>query len=109
MARGDREWVVMATDFMSDEEFRRAITEDLAGLENIGHRIGGAFVVTPLRKPYAVERKVDGAPVTGLPEVEYVVLGWHFKQVFMPAAKPAEPESAAAPADEEPAAAPAAE
>lgn len=103
MARGEREWVVMAAEFASEEDFRRAITEELAGLENIGHRIGGAFVGTPLRMGQEAHHGV-----TGLPETEYVVIGWHFKQVFMPAAKPVEPESAAAPVDEEPAAEPAA-
>jgi hypothetical protein len=94
-SRNDREWVIMRDEFETEEDFRRAVTEELAGLENMGHRGGGGFVTTPLRHGYQAEmRTVDDRPLLGLPEMEYVTLGWHFKLVFMPAARRAvEPES----------------
>ncbi|WP_272472663.1 hypothetical protein [Baekduia alba] len=90
----------MLDEYGTEDEFRRAIAEELAGLENIGHRIGGGFVVTPLRRP------VLRGEVT-----VFETVGWHFKQVFMPAARPAEaePETPSVAADEEPAAPAAAE
>lgn len=84
MARGDREWVVMDTEYASAEEFRQAVTEELAGLENIGHRLGGAFVATPLRRPVQ-----QGELVV------YETIGWHFKREFMPAVAEQEPEEPA--------------
>jgi hypothetical protein len=61
----------------------------------MGHRIGGGFVVTPLR----TELMTDG------PIRQFETRGWHFKQVFMPAGRPVEqraPEPVSEP--EEPAA-----
>lgn len=79
----DREWVVMLAEYGGDEEaFRRAVTEELAGLENMGHRTGGAYVATPIRVREEVNRNV-----IGLPPTEFVTIGWHFKQAFMPAAR----------------------
>jgi hypothetical protein len=88
MARGDRDWVVMLDEFEALEDFRQAVTQELAGLENLGHRIGGAYVATPIRIPQKVERE----GIVGLPETEYVTIGWAFKQAFAPAARVVEQE-----------------
>lgn len=104
MTKKPRDWMVLARDYDSEEDFRQALTQELAGLENIGHRTGGAFVATPLRQA----QPVDAGDLVGLPETEHVVIGWHFRQVFMPAAQATEPEPDDTPADEEPTAEPAA-
>jgi hypothetical protein len=92
MARGDRDWALMADDYETDDEFRKAIVEELAGLENMGHRIGGAFVATPLRLKQPATHGLQG-----LPDEEYRVIGWHFKQVFMPAVRVPEPQEESEP------------
>jgi hypothetical protein len=102
LPRKDREWVVMLADFAGDEaSFRQAIVDELAGLENIGHRTGGAYVATPLRVPQAMDHGV-----AGLPPEEFVTIGWHFKQVAMTVGRAAPPapeeELAPEPAPEAP-------
>lgn len=95
-----REWTVLADDYPTIEEFRRAVTEELVGLENIGYRTGGAFTSTPLR----VLRETDHGFV-GLPEAEYEVVGWLFRQEFAPAGRATETAPVEEPsAEEEPAA-----
>lgn len=97
-----RDWTVMRDEFVTEEDFRQSVAQELAGLENIGHRTGGAFIATPLRQ----RQRVDHGGLVGLPEEEHVVIGWMFRQAFAPAAQVAEPEPG--PVEDEPVAEPAA-
>jgi hypothetical protein len=83
--RGKRAWMIYAQEFATDTEFRDAVAAELAGLENIGHRLGGGFVVAPVR-----ERHGD----------DYVTVAWRFEHVFMPAARRQEPELVPEPQEE---------
>lgn len=81
--RGKRQWVLRADDFETEDDFRAAVARELADLENIGHRLGGGFIASPLRQ--ATE---DASGLT-----EYVTRGWIFEHTFMPVVKPkVEPE-----------------
>jgi hypothetical protein len=76
--RGKRKWLLRLADYDGDEgTFRAAVADELAGLENIGHRLGGGFISSPIRE--AVESP------EGL--TEYVTIGWLFEHAFMPAVK----------------------
>jgi hypothetical protein len=66
----------MAEEFEFDADFRAAVADELAGLENRMYRLGDGFQVAALRAPSG-----DG---------EYVTVGYFFRQVFMPAVKVAE-------------------
>lgn len=85
--REGREWVVLAEDFVDDEGrfdedgFRAKVQDELAGLENMGYRLGGGFVVTSLRQP----RQVGNITV-------YDTIGWAFSKTFVPAVARQEPE-----------------
>lgn len=70
----------MAEEFEFDADFRAAVADELAGLENMMYRLGDGFQVAALRAPTA-----DG---------EYVTVGYYFRQVFMPAVRAPEPEDA---------------
>jgi hypothetical protein len=90
----DRDWVVMLDDFDTEEDFRQAVVEELAGLENIGlpHRRG----VRRDADPRAADR-VERPGVDRAAREEHVVVGWHFKQVVHARrargrAEPPEPE-----------------
>lgn len=80
--REGREWFVLADDYETDEDYRVAVQQELAGLENMGHRLGRGFVVTPLRQ----QREIGGVTV-------YETVGWAFSETFMPAVRsaPVEP------------------
>jgi hypothetical protein len=71
----------MAEDYEFDADFRAAVADELAGLENMMYRLGDGFQVAALRAPSG-----DG---------EYVTVGYFFRQVFMPAVKVAEPDEPA--------------
>lgn len=88
-AREGREWVIDFDDYDSEEEARSAVCDELARLENMGHRLGRAFVVTPMRVPL----DVHGTTI-------YETRGWVFSEQFMPAAKRTEPEPAPATVEE---------
>jgi hypothetical protein len=83
-----RQWAVLAADYDTEEEFRGAVTEELARLENIGHRMGGAFISTPIRRELDPEERSH-------PQVrEHVTDGWVFQHETAPAVRrpqPAEP------------------
>jgi hypothetical protein len=72
--REGRQWVILADEYADEEEFREAVARELAGLENMGHRLGRGFVVTPLRQA----RELGGTRV-------YDTVGWAFQETFMPA------------------------
>lgn len=82
-----REWVIGLDEFDTEEDFRVAVERELAGLENMGHRLGRGFVVSPIRRP-----KVIGS------EEIIVTVGWMFGEAVMPMARDTEPE----PAEDEP-------
>lgn len=86
-----REWIINAADYEDEESFRDAVARELAGLENIGHREGGAFVATPIR----VELPSRMPPVR-----EFETQAWLFKHEFMPAARRAEAPAPDPPAPE---------
>ncbi len=65
------EWRVMAEDFQTDEDFRAAVEQELAGLENMMFRLGDGMQVAPLRA------QLQGG--------EYVTVGYFFRNVFVPA------------------------
>lgn len=79
--REGREWLILADEFESETEFREAVQDELARLENMGFRLGRAFVVTPLRQ----QREVGNAVV-------YDTIGWAFSETFMPAVRAQEAE-----------------
>lgn len=76
--REGRQWVILETEYDSEEDFRDAVTTELARLENMGHRLGRGFVVTPLRQG----RQLGTVTV-------YDTIGWAFRETFMPAVKDA--------------------
>jgi hypothetical protein len=83
--REGRQWVIPAEEYADEEEFREAVARELAGLENMGHRLGRGFIVTPLRRA----RELGGTRV-------YDTIGWAFQETFMPAVASApalEPEA----------------
>jgi hypothetical protein len=93
--RAPREWIIDAGDYENADEFREAVVAELAGLENIGHRLGGAFTVTPIRMRAPDEEQ----PFTGA--TVYRTHGWLFSHVFMPAARaPKPPPSNGAPVEQ---------
>jgi len=75
-----REWFIEADEFEFYDDFRTAVERELAGLENMGHRLGRGFVVTPVRRP----------KLMGTTEV-YETVGWAFAEVVMPAVREAAP------------------
>lgn len=85
--RSRREWVIDAADYETAEDFREATLGELAGLENIGYRLGGAFTVTPIR----VRAPDDEQPFEGV--TVYRTRAWLFSHVFMPAAREPAPPS----------------
>lgn len=80
--REGREWVVLAEEFVDENgyydegAFRSAVQDELARLENMGHRLGRGFVVTPLRR----ERYVENVRM-------FETIGWAFSEKYMPAVK----------------------
>ena len=82
--RKGRQWVIAQGDYESEAQFRDAVAQELAGLENLGHRTGGSYVVTPVRTP-AGEPHFVGVG-------EYEVVAWVFSQQFAPAVQREEPE-----------------
>lgn len=74
--REGRQWVILETEYDCEEDFRDAVTTELARLENMGHRLGRGFVVTPLRQG----REIHGVTV-------YDTIGWAFRETFMPAVR----------------------
>jgi hypothetical protein len=86
MAR-DRQWFIDANDYESEEAFRDAVATELARLENMGYREGGAFVATPIRMEGESPFQVNGQPVR-----EFLTRGWLFSHTFMPAARRPEME-----------------
>jgi hypothetical protein len=88
---GDREWVIgQAVDEHGDLVLsREAVVDGLAELEPMGHRQGGAFVVTPLRVA-AGRDQLTGSEI-------FDVVGWHVKRVpFVPAIRLPEQQPPAA-------------
>ncbi len=81
--REGREWFIELEEFEDEDGFRDAVAQELARLENMGHRLGRGFVVTPIRRP----RDLGGTVV-------YDTFAWCFSETFMPAVKPrmSEPE-----------------
>lgn len=73
----EREWLIEQADYETVEDFRIAVANELAALENMGHRTGRGFTVSPVR--------VQQLSSSGLPS--YVTKGWLFREVFMPAAR----------------------
>jgi hypothetical protein len=91
-----RQWAVLAADYGTEEEFRGAVTEELARLENIGHRLGGAFVATPIRRELEPEERSH-------PQVrEHVTDGWVFQYETAPAVRRQPAREPARAADPEP-------
>lgn len=91
-----RAWVIDREDYATEEDFRQAVVAELAGLENIGHRMGRAFIVTPLR------HRVEGA----YGQEWWETRGWLFEERFTPglqSGQPAAEEPEAAPPAAEPA------
>lgn len=70
-----REWDIDIEDYESIDAFRGDVAQALAELEAIGYRLGGAFLVAPIRVPVG-ER--------------YVTTGWRFRHTGMPAARSVE-------------------
>lgn len=90
-----KDWVISRDEFETDDEFRGAVVNELASLENIGYRTGGVIIATPIRQRVPDEmRRFEQL-------AEYETVAWVFQQRFMPAAKrreaPAEPEFEQAP------------
>jgi hypothetical protein len=81
--RKARQWVISHDDYESEDDFRQAVVSELAGLENLGHRTGGAYIATPIRQG-AGQPHIDGVD-------EFEVVAWVFQQQFMPAARAVEP------------------
>ncbi len=75
--REGREWFIELEEFEDEDGFRDAVAQELARLENMGHRLGRGFVVTPIRRP----RDLGGTVV-------YDTIAWCFSETFMPAVKP---------------------
>lgn len=87
-----REWFITDEEFESTDDFRVAVAEELARLENMGHRLGRGFIVTPIRRSRMI----------GVTEV-FDTVGWGFREVVMPALRGGEqPEDADLGAVEEP-------
>jgi hypothetical protein len=78
--RGKRAWMIWSEEYDTEAEFRAAVENELVGLENIGHRMGGGFVVSPVR-----ERIQSQAGE------EFVTIAWRFENVFVPAVSRREP------------------
>lgn len=78
--REGRQWVILESEYDCEEDFRDAVTTELARLENMGHRLGRGFVVTPLRQG----REIGDPPV-----LVYDTVGWAFRETFMPAVRDA--------------------
>lgn len=72
--REGREWFILASEYADEEDFREAVARELASLENMGHRLGRGFVVTPLRQ---------GRDLANV--MVYETVGWAFRETFMPA------------------------
>lgn len=88
----ERQWFITDEEFDSTDDFRVAVAEELARLENMGCRLGRGFIVTPIRRP----RTVGQTTV-------YDTIGWGFREVFMPALRAEEqPEDVDLGAVEEP-------
>lgn len=80
-----RQWAIHAVEYEAEEAFRGAVTEELARLENLGHRIGGAFIATPIRRELEPEERTH-AQVR-----EFVTEGWVFQHDTMPAVRRQQP------------------
>ena len=76
-----RAWIIEGSEYESEEDFRVAVEQELAGLENMGHRLGRGFAVTPIRRPVLI----DNAEV-----IETV--GWAFEEAVMPLVREREAE-----------------
>lgn len=89
-----RQWGIYLSEFETEEAFRDAVAGELARVENIGHRMGGALIATPIRVEVPLEERTH-------PQVrEHVTQGWVFSHEMAPAVRPAQP--AAPPEDPEP-------
>ena len=73
-----REWEIDAQDYETEDAFRGDVAAALAELEVIGHRLGGAFLVAPIRVQH------NG---------QYIVTGWRLRHTGMPAAREQQPET----------------
>ena len=73
-----REWEIDSRDYESEDAFRGDVAQALAELEVIGHRLGGAFLVAPIRVQH------NG---------QYIVTGWRLRHTGMPAAREQQPET----------------
>lgn len=93
-----REWQISREEFAYEADFRQAVAEELARLENLGHRVGGAVIATPVRV------KSDGQVIRGIDEYETVA--WVFQHKFMPAARREDPPVAVSETPTEPIEAP---
>lgn len=70
-----RNWTIDSRDYETDSGFRQAVVDELASLENMGHRLGFAFVVAPIRA------RVNG---------NFVTVGWSFRSETVPTLREAE-------------------
>lgn len=75
-----RNWTIDSRDYETDSGFRQAVVDELASLENMGHRLGLGFVVAPIRA------RVNAS---------FVTVGWSFRSELVPALQePARAEEA---------------
>ena len=74
-----RDWQIDTQDYETENDFRNAVQMELAGLENIGHRLGGAFVIAPVRVLLEDEHGQPAGVAT---------LAWHIRHENAPAVKP---------------------
>lgn len=71
-----RDWAIMSNDYATEDEFRSAVVNELAALENIGHRLGFAVSAVPIRERLSRS---------------FVTTGWAFRTDTVPAVQKQEP------------------
>jgi hypothetical protein len=69
-----REWSISLSDYETEDDFRQAVAQELAGFEHIGERLGVGLVAAPIRT-----RSHNGG--------EWFTAGWVFKTATVPAAR----------------------
>jgi hypothetical protein len=79
----DKSWAIRRDDYDSEPGFREACRQAMLDIEAIQYRLGGAFIVAPLK--LEVEPKVEGVR-------EFEMLAVRYSHTFLPAAKQQGPE-----------------
>lgn len=82
-----RNWIIDSRDYATEEEFRAAVTDELARAEHSGYRLGFAVVAAPVRQ------MIDGSVVT---------LGWEFRAETVPLVREGTPQAGPLPDAPEP-------